>query len=103
MLFPVCCFSCGACIGHLWKLYKEYVNEYTKQIQQNKKIDVVIKLNNQNKREIEDKINKRLNNKNLEPPSAEELALITLNINRLCCRRMFLTHVDTYNIMNLVK
>ena len=80
MLFPVCCFSCGACIGHLWKDYNYYVNEYKKSI--DKFLELIEKLGD---------------------PSPEELALITLNVNRLCCKRMFLTHVDTYNIMNLVK
>ena len=88
MLIPVCCFSCGACIGHLWKQYNEYVNFY----KENKDIT-----------SDNSEVTRRINNKNLPEPTPEELALITLGINRLCCRRMFLTHADTYNIMNLVK
>ena len=96
MLFPVCCFSCGACIGHLWKDYNHYVNEYKKSIDKFLGDDENCK----------EKFDKRCSQemiKKLGDPSPEELALITLNVNRLCCKRMFLTHVDTYNIMNLVK
>ena len=27
MLIPVCCFSCGNVIGHLWEKYQELLNE----------------------------------------------------------------------------
>lgn len=96
MLFPVCCFSCGACIGHLWNDYIYYVNEYKK--------DMRTFLGKDN--ECKEKFYKRCSDEWIEKlgyPSPEELALITLNVNRMCCKRMFLTHVDTYNIMNLVK
>lgn len=96
MLFPVCCFSCGACIGHLWKEYNYYVNEYKKSI------DKFLGDDDDCKEKFYKRCSKELIEK-LGYPSPEELALITLNVNRLCCKRMFLTHVDTYNIMNLVK
>lgn len=97
MLFPVCCFSCGACIGHLWNIYRAYIREYNNQIRSNKFTFLG------NDKDANQKFNERINNTKLGTPSAEELALITLNVNRMCCRRMFLTHIDTYNIMNLVK
>lgn len=95
MLIPICCFSCGACIGHLWDLYKKYVEYYEQQI----KSGTIKSIDNG----YADDVQRRINNKDLETPGAEELALLTLGVKRLCCRRMFLTQVDTYNIMNLTK
>lgn len=93
MLIPVCCFSCGACIAHLWDTYQQYVKEYNQQLSDNK----VVPLNNK------EEINRRINNTELGTPSAEELAMLSLNIKRMCCRRMFLTQSDTFNLMNLPK
>ena len=41
MLIPVCCFSCGACIGHLWESYKQLVEQYNDQINA-KKITIIL-------------------------------------------------------------
>lgn len=98
MLIPVCCFSCGACIGHLWETYQQLVNQYRNEIANRKELTVP------GDPDTRDVFIKRLNNiKTLGEPSAEELALITLNIKRMCCRRMFLTQSDTYNLVNLTK
>lgn len=91
MLIPVCCFSCGACIAHLWDTYQEYVQEYKRQLASNN----ITPLNNK------EEVLRRMNNTELKTPSAEELAMISLNIKRMCCRRMFLTQSDTFNLMNL--
>lgn len=96
MLIPVCCFSCGACIGHLWETYQEYVKSYQKQISTGGIKNVKPLANN-------DEVNKRITCDYLPEPSAEELALISLRISRMCCRRMFLTQTDTYHLMNLIK
>ena len=98
MLIPVCCFSCGACIGHLWETYQQLVKQYSEELTNKQKITLP---DNQYTRDI---IAKRLQKVNtLGEPSAEELALLTLNIKRMCCRRMFLTQSDTYNLVNLTK
>lgn len=98
MLIPVCCFSCGACIGHLWETYQQLVKQYRNEIANRKELTVP---GDPDTRVV---FIKRLNNiKTLGEPSAEELALITLNIKRMCCRRMFLTQSDTYNLVNLTK
>lgn len=96
MLIPVCCFSCGACIGHLWETYQEYVKSYQKQISTGGVKNVKPFANN-------DEVKRRIDYKDLPEPSAEELALISLNVSRMCCRRMFLTQTDTYHLMNLIK
>lgn len=94
MLIPICCFSCGQCIGHLWEDYKYLVNYYNTIINQNNINNNTIKNPN---------VINRINNTNLPFPSAEEMAMIDLGISRLCCKRMFLTHADTYHLMNLNK
>lgn len=98
MLIPVCCFSCGACIGHLWETYQQLVKQYRNEIANRKELTVPGDLDTQKVF-----INRINNIKTLGEPSAEELALITLNIKRMCCRRMFLTQSDTYNLVNLTK
>lgn len=97
MLIPVCCFSCGACIGHLWDTYQQLVKQYKAQISAGR----ITPINTFNTaRDVQ----KRLNNiDKLGEPSAEELAMITLNIKRMCCRRMFMTQSDTYQLVNLTK
>lgn len=98
MLIPVCCFSCGACIGHLWETYQQLVNQYRNEIANRKE------LTPPGDPDTYKVFINRINNiKTLGEPSAEELALITLNIKRMCCRRMFLTQSDTYNLVNLTK
>lgn len=98
MLIPVCCFSCGACIGHLWETYQQLVKQYRNEIANRKKLTLP---SNPDTQKVF--INRLNNIKTLGEPSAEELALITLNIKRMCCRRMFLTQSDTYNLVNLTK
>lgn len=99
MLIPVCCFSCGACIGHLWETYQQLVKQYREELENKQKI-ITLPENP----EVKEVFVKRIQNVNtLGKPSAEELALITLNIKRMCCRRMFLTQSDTYNLVNLTK
>lgn len=98
MLIPVCCFSCGACIGHLWETYQQLVKQYRNEIANRKKL--TLPSNPDTQKVFINRIN---NIKTLGEPSAEELALITLNIKRMCCRRMFLTQSDTYNLVNLTK
>lgn len=98
MLIPVCCFSCGACIGHLWETYQQLVKQYRNEIANRKELTLPGDPDTQKVF-----INRINNIKTLGEPSAEELALITLNIKRMCCRRMFLTQSDTYNLVNLTK
>ena len=98
MLIPVCCFSCGACIGHLWETYQQLVKQYRNEIANRKELTLP------GDPDTQAVFKNRIQSINtLGKPSAEELALITLNIKRMCCRRMFLTQSDTYNLVNLTK
>lgn len=75
MIIPIRCFTCGKVIAHLWETYLEKL-----QIKYNSK---------------EFKINvvetKNINN-DMKTPEAE--ILDELGINRYCCRRMILAHID---------
>lgn len=103
MLIPVCCFSCGACIGHLWESYQQLVKQYNEQITLGKITPIASPFQSNGYNSVAE-VQKRLNNVDkLGEPSAEELAMITLNIKRMCCRRMFMTQSDTYQLVNLTK
>lgn len=72
MLFPIRCVSCNAVIAGKYEIYLEKVKEYRE----------------------------RLNQKEMEylsattTKTAEGKALDDLGVNRMCCRRHFLSHVD---------
>lgn len=77
MIIPIRCFTCNKVIAHLWE---EYLNKI-----QVAYIEEDIK-NNKKKRFIE---LEQLENKTVEGKILDEM-----NINRYCCRRMLLSHVD---------
>jgi len=77
MIIPIRCFTCNKVIAHLWE---EYLNRI-----QMSYIDEDIK-NNRKKRFIEIE---ELENKTIEGKILDEM-----NLNRYCCRRMMLSHVD---------
>ena len=74
MIIPICCFTCGKQIAHLWE---KYLAEITKE--HNKTNNITRKSTN--------KVTKELN-------TVEKRTLDNLKIRRYCCRRMLLTHVD---------
>lgn len=77
MIIPIRCFTCNKVIAHLWE---EYLNRI-----QMSYIDDDIK-NDRKKRFIEIE---ELENKTIEGKILDEM-----NLNRYCCRRMMLSHVD---------
>lgn len=89
MLIPIVCFSCGQCIAHLYQTYLDLVQFYREKPEE---------LNNyrQNAMKLDDKIIT-----SLPQITPEEAALYDLGVKRMCCRRMFLTQCDTYNLMNI--
>ena len=77
MIIPIRCFTCNKVIGHLWE---EYINKI-----QLAYIEEDIKNNKKNRFvSIEE-----LENKTLEGKILDEMKL-----NKYCCRRMLLSHVD---------
>lgn len=82
MIIPVRCFTCNQVIAHLW-------DEYSKKIQEEYLKD-----------EVHQKQKKRFIDINtVKEKTIEGKTLDKLNINRYCCRRMFLSHVDLCEII----
>jgi DNA-directed RNA polymerase subunit N (RpoN/RPB10) len=76
MIIPVRCFTCGKVIAHLWETYLQKLNEEYEKI--GKKYDPTVLI-----------YADQISNDTLEFRVLNELGL-----ERYCCRRMFLTHVD---------
>jgi DNA-directed RNA polymerase subunit N (RpoN/RPB10) len=75
MIIPVKCFSCGKVLADM---YRYYITEVRKlKAEQNLEVDNVIYLT-----------------KAQTQKTAEGEVLDQLNMNKLCCRRHMLTHVD---------
>ena len=65
MIIPVRCFSCGKVIGDVYEKYVERYQEYKKAVDAGEK-----------------------------PKETPKQILDDLGLDRYCCRRMILTHVD---------
>lgn len=96
MLIPIVCFSCGQCIAHLYKHYIDRVNYYKKNTD-----ELITKRNEICTRHQLNETNAAIVDKYIQNITPEEAALDDLNIKRMCCRRMFLTQCDTYNLVNI--
>jgi DNA-directed RNA polymerases I, II, and III subunit RPABC5 len=75
MIIPVKCFTCGKVIGNKYEYYQKEVRKI--KMTRNMEVDKVIYL-------TEDFIDKT--------PEGE--VLDKLGLNKMCCRRHLLTHVD---------
>lgn len=76
MIIPVKCFTCGKVLGDKYRYYKRQVRE-RKMVNLNEDEDEVIYLTQLNK----DK-------------TIEGIVLDELKLDKMCCRRHMLTHVD---------
>jgi DNA-directed RNA polymerase subunit N len=65
VIIPVRCFTCGRVIGDAYEEYMKRYEEYQKALQTGEK-----------------------------PKETPKQILDALGVNRYCCRRMILTHVD---------
>jgi len=65
VIIPVRCFTCGKIISDVYQEYKKRYEEY-----------------------------KRFVNKGEKPKETPQQILDSLGVDRYCCRRMILTHVD---------
>ena len=77
MIIPVKCFTCGTVIGDK---YMYFVNEVANQKKENDIDDSIQYL------DTSKKIDKTIEGKGLDQ----------LKLNKLCCRRHMLTHVDIF-------
>jgi len=75
MIIPVKCFTCGMVIADKYRFYTEEVRK--RKLAKSMDLDKVVYLT----KEFTDK-----------KPEGE--VLDELNMNKMCCRRHFLTHVD---------
>jgi len=75
MIIPVKCFTCGMVLADKYRFYTEEVRK--KNLAKSMDVDKVLYLT----KEFHDKT-----------PEGE--VLDELNMNKMCCRRHFLTHVD---------
>ena len=75
MIIPVSCFTCGKTIGDKYRYYQTEVVK--RKMAENKNPDEVVYLT-----------------KNTVEKTTEALVMDSLGINKVCCRRHFLTHVD---------
>ncbi len=75
MIIPVKCFTCGKVIGNKYEYYQKEVRKI--KMSRNMEVDKVVYL-------TEDYIDKT--------PEGE--VLDKLGLNKMCCRRHLLTHVD---------
>jgi DNA-directed RNA polymerases I, II, and III subunit RPABC5 len=75
MLIPVKCFTCGKVLADLYQGYLRMVRE--KKIKNNMEVDKVVYLTKTN------------TDKTIEGETLDKLQL-----NKMCCRRHMLTHVD---------
>lgn len=84
MIIPVRCFTCGKVIGDLWPKYIELIDKYNSEDNiLNKKFD-----DNQ----LLDK--EYTDNTNSFKDTSQKKAMDFLKLERYCCRRHFLCHVD---------
>jgi DNA-directed RNA polymerase I, II, and III subunit RPABC5 len=77
MIIPVRCFTCNKVIAHLWEEYLNRIQlEYIEEDIHNKKKNRFVDIEQIESKTIEGKI------------------LDELGLNKYCCRRMMLAHVD---------
>lgn len=72
MIFPIRCISCNNVIAGKWKAYLDKVKEYRSETKTTEMEYLTVST----------------------VKTAEGKALDDLNINKVCCRRHFLAHVD---------
>lgn len=78
MIIPIRCFTCGKIIADKWHYYQEKKNEYSKE-----DINSYIDIEQLKKNEY----------------TPEYKALNDCKMERICCRRMFLSHTDLVNVI----
>ena len=75
MIIPVKCFTCGKVIGNKYEYYQKEVRKI--KMARDMEVDKVVYLT-----------------KDFAEKTPEGIVLDSLGLNRICCRRHMLTHVD---------
>jgi DNA-directed RNA polymerase subunit N (RpoN/RPB10) len=79
MIIPIQCFTCGKHIAHLWDTYQQKIQQEYNKNENLLKVHIL----------TDDTVNYIKSNKSIEETTLNELGL-----NRYCCRRMMISHVD---------
>ena len=77
MIIPIRCFTCNKIIAHLWE---EYLNK--------------IQMAYLDENIANDRKNRFVSVEDLENKTVEGKILDDMGLNKYCCRRMMLSHVD---------
>ena len=80
MIIPIRCFTCGKIIADKWEFYQQKKAEYS---QDERNRDTYIDVDKLKKQEY----------------TPEYKALNDCKLERICCRRMFLSHADLVNVI----
>ena len=80
MIIPIRCFTCGKIIADKWEFYQKKKKEYS---QDDRNKDTYIDLDKLKKQEY----------------TPEYKALNDCKLERICCRRMFLSHADLVGVI----
>ena len=80
MIIPIRCFTCGKIIADKWEFYQKKKAEYS---QEEHNRDTYIDVDKLKKQEY----------------TPEYKALNDCKLERICCRRMFLSHADLVNVI----
>ena len=80
MIIPIRCFTCGKVVADKWNGYLRFVEEEKKK--QGQTEDTILNLKSDNVKK-----------------TPEGIALDKLGLDRYCCRRMLLSHVDLIDII----
>lgn len=88
MIIPIRCFTCGKVLADKWQTYLKLIEDKETKTPIKKQYT----LNELN-------INSQTADKKFLEDNTYGDILNTLNIKRLCCRRMMLGHVDLINII----
>jgi DNA-directed RNA polymerase subunit N (RpoN/RPB10) len=78
MIIPVRCFTCGKVLADKWLMYKKEV-EMLENVKESTEDDL----------QLAENFDKKMKGKVLDK----------LHINRICCRRHMLTHIDLIDII----
>jgi DNA-directed RNA polymerase subunit N (RpoN/RPB10) len=78
MIIPIRCFTCGKVIGDKYNYYKNKVRE----------------LKNESGEHNDSTLTANYISKNKKIETPENKVLNELKINRYCCRRHFITHIE---------
>ena len=85
MIIPIRCFTCHKVLGDKWEYYSDKVNEYQSKTKNNEfKLDD-LKITEKNSIFFSDDFKGKI--------------LDELKINKICCRRHMLGHVDLIDLL----